>query len=145
MAYDSLTQTTVLFGGINDDQPVLGDIWSWDGDQWDELQVAGPQARRQAAMVYANDRQRMLLHGGTNGRGVLADTWNLITVTISTGDLNCDCRFDAFDIEPFLVALFDPLGYPALYPDCDISLADINSDGNVDAFDIEPFLNCLFP
>jgi choice-of-anchor B domain-containing protein len=61
------------------------------------------------------------------------------------GDLNCDGQIDAFDIEPFLTALFDPAGYPGLYPDCDINLADINGDGNVDAFDIEPFLNLLFP
>lgn len=61
------------------------------------------------------------------------------------GDLNCDGQIDAFDIEPFLVALFDSENYARLYPDCDINLADINSDGNVDAFDIEPFLDILFP
>lgn len=61
------------------------------------------------------------------------------------GDLNCDGQINAFDIEPFLVALFDPDIYGVLFPDCDIHLADINGDGNIDAFDIEPFLNLLFP
>ena len=61
------------------------------------------------------------------------------------GDLNCDGAVNAFDIEPFLLALFDPEGYLIQYPDCDINLADINGDGAVNAFDIEPFLGLLFP
>ena len=62
-----------------------------------------------------------------------------------TGDMNCDCTVNAFDIEPFLVALFDPVQYPILFPNCDIQNADINGDGFIDAFDIEPFLKLLFP
>ena len=61
------------------------------------------------------------------------------------GDLNCDGTVDALDIEPFLVALFDPAGYPIQYPECDINLGDINGDGDVNALDIEGFLNLLFP
>ncbi len=61
------------------------------------------------------------------------------------GDLNCDGQINALDIEPFLVALFDPKEYPVRYPECDINLADINGDGSIDALDIEPFLDLLFP
>ena len=61
------------------------------------------------------------------------------------GDLNCDGVIDALDIEPFLVALFDPESYPTQYPDCDINNADINGDGSIDALDIEGFLGLLFP
>ena len=61
------------------------------------------------------------------------------------GDLNCDLFVNAFDIEPFIVALFEPENYPVLYPDCDINLGDINGDGSIDPLDIEPFLNLLFP
>ena len=61
------------------------------------------------------------------------------------GDLNCDGQINAFDIEPFLVALFDPKEYAVRYPECDINLADINGDGSIDVFDIEPFLDLLFP
>ena len=75
---------------------------------------------------------------------VLADTWELSTPLPGVGDLNCDCRVNAFDIEPFLVALFEPERYSTSYPDCDISLGDVNSDGDVNAFDIEPFINLLF-
>jgi hypothetical protein len=60
------------------------------------------------------------------------------------GDLNCDAALDAFDIEPFTLALFDPAGYRSRYPNCDRMRADINADGNVDAFDIEPFVELLF-
>lgn len=61
------------------------------------------------------------------------------------GDVNCDGGIDAFDIEPFLLALFEAEEYTNQYPDCDINLADVNGDGVMDAFDIEPFLNRLFP
>ena len=61
------------------------------------------------------------------------------------GDLNCDAAVDAFDIEPFVLALFDPDGYAQLHPDCEANLADLNADGNIDALDIEPFLDLLFP
>ena len=61
------------------------------------------------------------------------------------GDVNCDGSINAFDIEPFLVALFDPDHYSEMFPDCDINTADINEDGSIDAFDIEPFLELLFP
>ena len=61
------------------------------------------------------------------------------------GDLNCDGRIDALDIEPFILALFDPDEYPIQFPVCDINLADINGDGSIDALDIEPFLGLLFP
>jgi hypothetical protein len=59
------------------------------------------------------------------------------------GDLNCDGVIDAFDIEPFVVALMDPVRYRQLYPTCDPALADINEDGAVDAFDIEPLVALL--
>ena len=61
------------------------------------------------------------------------------------GDLNCDGVVDTFDIEPFLVALFEPLEYSLRYPDCDIMRGDTNRDGSVTAFDIESFLDLLFP
>jgi hypothetical protein len=61
------------------------------------------------------------------------------------GDTNCDGSIDFFDIDPFLLALFDPTGYSAAYPACaPLGTADVNNDGNVDFFDIDPFLNVLF-
>jgi hypothetical protein len=59
------------------------------------------------------------------------------------GDLNCDGTIDAFDIDPFVLALTDPAGYAAAYPDCAAAAADVNGDGKVDAFDIDPFVKLL--
>ncbi len=59
-------------------------------------------------------------------------------------DTNCDGRIDFFDIDPFLLALFDAPGYATAYPDCWMITADINRDGLVDSFDIDPLVNCLF-
>jgi hypothetical protein len=59
------------------------------------------------------------------------------------GDLNCDGLVNAFDIDPFVLALADPDAYAASFPDCDIMNGDINQDGLVNAFDIDPFVELL--
>ena len=61
------------------------------------------------------------------------------------GDLNCDGTVDAFDIDPFVLALTDPSQYESAYPDCDNLLADLNADGEANAFDIDPFVQVLTP
>ena len=104
-------------------------IWGSFGGE--EGQFNFPYAVRAAenGIIYVSDSSN---HRVQKFRGVLA------------GDLNCDGQINAFDIEPFLLALFDPDEYPIRFPDCDINLADLNGDGNIDAFDIEPFLEALF-
>ncbi len=69
----------------------------------------------------------------------------MITVGVSygLGDLNCDGLVNAFDIDPFVLALTAPDAYALAYPDCDYMLADINGDGAVNAFDIDPFVLLL--
>jgi hypothetical protein len=59
------------------------------------------------------------------------------------GDLNCDGAINTFDIDPFVLALTNPAGYAAAYPNCDRTLADCNCDGVINAFDIDPFVLCL--
>lgn len=62
------------------------------------------------------------------------------------GDTNCDGLVDFFDIDAFLLALFDAAGYAAAYPACaPLGTADVNNDGSVDFFDIDAFLLVLFP
>ena len=58
-------------------------------------------------------------------------------------DLNCDGARNAFDIDPFVLALTDTAAYAAAYPDCVQDLADCNRDGVVNAFDIDPFVDLL--
>jgi len=59
------------------------------------------------------------------------------------GDLNCDGQVNAFDIDPFSLALTDPVAYRSQYRGCNIMLADVNGDGAANAFDIDPFVDLL--
>ena len=59
------------------------------------------------------------------------------------GDLDCDGDVDSFDIDPFVLALTDPVAYAQQFPDCDYLLGDLDCDGDLDAFDIDPFVVCL--
>jgi hypothetical protein len=63
--------------------------------------------------------------------------------TLVPGDLNCDGLVNAFDIDPFILALTDPVAYAAAYPNCNILNADCNGDSAVNAFDIDPFIALL--
>lgn len=75
MAYDSLRQRTLMFGGESL-QPALGDFWSWNGTAWTNLSAPnGPPPRRAAAMSYDRLRDRIVLSGGTNGVTTFGDTW----------------------------------------------------------------------
>ena len=59
------------------------------------------------------------------------------------GDSNCDGAINAFDIDPFVIALADKDGWEAAY-NCDYYCAnDVNGDGAVNAFDIDPFVVVL--
>ena len=57
-----------------------------------------------------------------------------------TGDVNCDGSINFGDIDPFVLAITDELGYNAAYPECDRNCADVNDDGNVNFGDIDPFV-----
>ena len=59
------------------------------------------------------------------------------------GDANCDGRFNGGDIDPFFLALADPVAWQQQYPDCDIRNLDINGDGMANGFDIDPFFIAL--
>ena len=70
-----------------------------------------------------------------------------ITFTVGTpsvrGDMNCDGLTNNFDIDPFVLALTDPAGYAAAWPNCNINNADCNMDGLVNNFDIDAFVAIL--
>ncbi|TWT43881.1 hypothetical protein RAS1_02810 [Phycisphaerae bacterium RAS1] len=59
------------------------------------------------------------------------------------GDMDCDGDANVLDINAFVLALIDPAGYAAMFPNCDINNADINDDGFVDVLDINPFVALL--
>ncbi len=59
------------------------------------------------------------------------------------GDLNCDGYVNFGDINPFVLALSNPIQYKNLYPGCFIQNGDINADGSTDFADINPFVAIL--
>ncbi len=61
------------------------------------------------------------------------------------GDANCDGSVDFFDIDAFLLALFDPTAYASQFCGGSTATADVNDDNSVDFFDIDAFLAVLFP
>jgi RHS repeat-associated protein len=56
---------------------------------------------------------------------------------------NCDGLVNSFDVDPFIMALTNPSGYAATYPDCMIELGDLNGDGLVNTGDLNLFTDVL--
>jgi hypothetical protein len=75
MAYDSVRQRTVLFGG----SPFNNQTWEWDGTDWLQRYstTVTPTARRWYPMVYDSIRQRTVLFGGdiTGSAPYNNETW----------------------------------------------------------------------
>lgn len=81
MAYDSLRQRVVMFGGIgNNGSTHLDETWEWNGSRWSEKNPTNkPPARFcPGAMAYDAARGVCVLFGGStggNGTGAIGDTW----------------------------------------------------------------------
>lgn len=67
------------------------------------------------------------------------------TTDCLAGDTDCDGWVGYFDIDPFVQAIADPVGYQLSRPSCNINSADLNRDGVADYFDIDTFLRKLQP
>ncbi len=89
--------------------------------------------------------------GPTDG-SVTYPGWNIDDVQIwglapyvppTLGDVNCDGVINNGDIDPFVLAVTDPVAYQAAYPSCDINHADCNQDGDINNGDIDAFLDLL--
>jgi hypothetical protein len=57
-------------------------------------------------------------------------------------DMNCDGVVNANDIDPFNLAMTDPVEYHNVYPNCDINNGDADCDGDIDSADYA-ILVCL--
>jgi lysophospholipase L1-like esterase len=61
------------------------------------------------------------------------------------GDMNGDNVLDFFDVDPFLLALFDRPAYETQFPGLNaVERGDVTQDGSVDFFDIDGFVALLF-
>jgi len=75
MAFDPISGSVILFGGIQLGGPIVGDMWSWDGTNWTQLLPAhAPSARWHAVMASDPGAGHVVLHGGSDGVD-LTDTW----------------------------------------------------------------------
>lgn len=61
-----------------------------------------------------------------------------------TADMNYDGLVNFFDIDPFVLALFDPAAYQSQFGYSELYAGDINRDGVLNFFDIDPFVACIF-
>ncbi|QDV91740.1 hypothetical protein RAS2_28450 [Phycisphaerae bacterium RAS2] len=59
------------------------------------------------------------------------------------GDMTCDNEVNGGDIAAFILAITDPVGYEAAYPDCPINHADLNQSETVDLADVQGFVTLL--
>ncbi len=59
------------------------------------------------------------------------------------GDMNCDGAVTVGDINPFVLALTDPLAYGELFPTCDALAGDVNADLAVTVSDINGFVELV--
>jgi hypothetical protein len=74
MAYDSIRERVVSFGGFNG--VYLGDTWEWNGTSWMSVPGAGPGLRADSFMPFDSARGVMVLFGGQASNGAIRDdTW----------------------------------------------------------------------
>ena len=85
IAYDSVRQQTVTFGGYN--STYSSQTWLWDGNTWAQLMpLNSPPARGYPGIAYDSIRQQVVVFGGASQTvsGVLGDTWTLASGTAQT-------------------------------------------------------------
>jgi hypothetical protein len=78
MTLDSHRQMLLLFGGVDDHERPLADMWAWDvvNASWTPVKpTALPPARSRGGMIYDELTDRVVLFGGLGENGFLADTW----------------------------------------------------------------------
>lgn len=74
MAYDSIRDVTVLFGGSSGNGG-LDDTWEWNGTTWSQPPATGPSRRVAHAMAYDAARGVTVLFGGAFSNVANGETW----------------------------------------------------------------------
>jgi hypothetical protein len=80
MAYDSVRERVLLYGGTDRTEPSneegLGDLWEWDGSQWILSSTDGPR-HYWHGMAFDSSRGEAIVFGGSRNRISLQETWLL--------------------------------------------------------------------
>ncbi|MGE0480059.1 MAG: hypothetical protein AB7Q17_06260 [Phycisphaerae bacterium] len=112
----------------------IGELAVWNARDLRRVAWLDHEAGVGVGTVAASHDGRRYVCGRDDGAIVMAYTFG------PPGDLNCDGRTNAFDIQPLVLALSSEAAYRAAYPDCDPRNADVNADGVVNNFDIDAFV-----
>ena len=145
--------------GTADDLQDMSRFAKWDGTQWSPITPENPlsmlsgQSTVPLAMfagdlgdgptLFAGGDFCQVWQDGAYHTSELVAAWRGCVAPTTPGDVNCDGLVNNGDIDPFVMALTDPAGYAAAFPDCDISSADTNSDSLVNNGDIDSFVALL--
>jgi serine/threonine protein kinase len=102
MVWDDHDNLLLVFGGIDNAGHLLNDLWSYSPEtgQWKQLSAAGaagscnsgtiPSARMNAAMVWDNVDQQVLLYGGLGSNNhYLSDLWSYALATGTWTEIAC--------------------------------------------------------
>lgn len=75
-AYDPVSKTVLVFGGVTEDGVPVNDTWSWNGLEWNEVDFGdhGPATGQGSDMAWDVAQQQMVLVIGLGGTGSGA-TW----------------------------------------------------------------------
>lgn len=80
IAYDTHRQRAVMFGGLREWNGSTwvydNSTWEWDGQDWIRIDTpVSPTGRSLHAMAYDEKRGTIVMYGGKNSNGDLADLW----------------------------------------------------------------------
>ena len=84
LVYDSENKKTILFGGSDYSNVQNNDTWVFDSNtmKWNNVAPTNsPSARYGHKMVFDTITNKIILFGGANANGILADTWTYDYVT----------------------------------------------------------------
>jgi hypothetical protein len=77
LAYDSVHQQTILFGGYRD-QNKFNDTWAFDGTQWNKVLTRETPSKRTGHNLFFDSLHgNIILFGGLDGEVTLNDMWEL--------------------------------------------------------------------
>jgi hypothetical protein len=98
MAEDTDRARAVLFGGFDQFDVLRQDTWEWDGIAWTELVTQrSPEARREHAIAYDPDRDRIVLFGGEDAS---PEVWELHTDPDQRAGIELAFDWSALGVEP---------------------------------------------